>query len=142
MDDSRSTYHLLKIFIAIGGVFELVMGIVVLLWGDMIVSIATDGYTIPNYALYWRTMGLLAATLGSLQIVAYRDPQKYIVIPLSASFVRLLLPLLTIPQIFDTPSMTLVLVASTAFDFFLAVSTVFLIHSTGLFKRIMPSSSP
>ncbi|MHA2212019.1 MAG: hypothetical protein ACW992_02530 [Candidatus Thorarchaeota archaeon] len=119
--------QLLKGVIGLGGVFELVMGFIVMVWGDTIVAVATGLQTLPNYPLYWRTMGLLAITLGLLQIVAARDPPRYLVIPLAACCVRFFLPVLTIMQAFETPSMSVILLGSTAFDVVLALMTLTLI---------------
>ncbi|UCE11315.1 MAG: hypothetical protein JSW61_05105 [Candidatus Thorarchaeota archaeon] len=124
---NRNAEVLLKGMIGLGGAFEVVMGAAVMLWGDTIVAMATGLQTIPNYPLYWRTMGLLAVTLGSLQLVAARDPARYIVIPLAACCVRFILPILTIVQAFETPEMAMLLVGSTAFDVMIAMVTLALI---------------
>ncbi|MFW9800829.1 MAG: hypothetical protein ACFFD9_10355 [Candidatus Thorarchaeota archaeon] len=121
--------------ILIGGIFELVMGFAVLAWGDLIVSLATGMTTIPSYSLYWRTMGVLAMALGSLQIVAARDPQRYIAVPVAACLVRFFLPVLTGIQVLETPSMATALILSTAFDFILALATLILLHRDGLIAR-------
>ncbi|MFW9888035.1 MAG: hypothetical protein ACFFER_07635 [Candidatus Thorarchaeota archaeon] len=117
--------------ILIGGIFELVMGFVILLAGDIVISIS-GGSPIPVFQLYWRTMGLLAIALGSLQIHASRDIARYVAIPIAASCVRLLLPILTYLQLLDSPTMGGALVISTAFDFFLAVVTLVLLYRVGL----------
>ncbi|MFX0044557.1 MAG: hypothetical protein ACFE8Z_01795 [Candidatus Hermodarchaeota archaeon] len=137
MDPEDRPYRVLRIVIAFGGLFELVMGLVILLWGDLIISIATGGLT-PTYPLYWRTMGLLAVALGSLQVVASQDARRYVVIPIAASLVRFLLPILTYLQVLETPSMAAMLIVSTVFDFFLAVTTVVLLFQAGLLNRSQP----
>ncbi|MFQ5832867.1 MAG: hypothetical protein ACE5H4_09210 [Candidatus Thorarchaeota archaeon] len=118
--------------ILIGGIFELVMGFAVLAWGDLIVSLATGMTTIPSYPLYWRTMGVLAMALGSLQIVAAQNPQRYVAVPVAACLVRFFLPVLTGLQVIDTPSMATLLIVSTAFDFILALATLVLLYRDGL----------
>jgi len=117
--------------ILVGGLFELVMGFVILFAGDIIISIS-GGTPIPVFPLYWRTMGLLAIALGSLQIHASRDITRYVAIPIAASCVRLVLPILTYMQILDSPSMSNALIISTAFDFFLAVVTILLLYRVDL----------
>ncbi|MFW9961980.1 MAG: hypothetical protein ACFFCX_00250 [Candidatus Sifarchaeia archaeon] len=112
------------------------MGLIVLFWGDMIVAIATGMLTVPIYPLYWRTMGILAMTLGALQIVASTNPQRYIIIPVAGIFVRLFLPILTTIQVIDTPSMALVLIISTAFDFVLAIVTAILLYKADLLRDL------
>ncbi|UCH05425.1 MAG: hypothetical protein JSW05_04465 [Candidatus Thorarchaeota archaeon] len=134
MDAQDRSYRVLRIVIAFGGLFELVMGLVILFWGDLIISIATGGLT-PTYPLYWRTMGLLAVALGSLQVVASQDPRRYVAIPITASSVRFLLPILTYLQVLDTPSMAGMLIVSTVFDFLLAVATAVLLFQAGLLNR-------
>lgn len=133
MDAQDRPYRVLRIVIAFGGLFELVMGLVILFWGDLIISVSTGGLT-PTYPLYWRTMGLLATAMGSLQVVASQDPKRYVAIPVAASCVRFLLPILTYAQILDTPSMTTMLVISTAFDFLLAVLTMLLLYRMGFLR--------
>lgn len=128
------SYRLLKRVIALGGIFEAFMGLIILFFGDLVISLGTNMQTVPNYPLYWRTMGLLACALGSLQIIASFDPPRYVVIPIAASCVRLLLPILTLLQVADTPSMTSILVISTAFDFVLAIITILLLHKASLLK--------
>ncbi len=91
----------------------------------------SGGYPIPVFPLYWRTMGLLAIALGGLQIHAFRDLQRYVAIPIAASCVRLVLPILTYMQMLDSPSMGIALVVSTVFDFLLAVVTLLLLYSIG-----------
>ncbi|MFW9943912.1 MAG: hypothetical protein ACFFB7_02855 [Candidatus Sifarchaeia archaeon] len=137
MDAQDRPYRVLRILVAFGGLFELVMGLVILFWGDLVISIATGGLT-PTYPLYWRTMGLLALALGSLQVVASQDPGRYVVIPVAASLVRFLLPILSYLQVLDTPSMAGMLIVSTVFDFFLAVATVVLLFQAGLLNRSQP----
>jgi hypothetical protein len=107
------------------------MGIVILFAGDIVISIS-GGSPIPVFPLYWRTMGLLAIALGSLQIHASRDIERYVTIPIAASCVRLVLPILTYLQMLDSPTMSGALVISTAFDFFLAVVTLVLLYRVGL----------
>lgn len=126
--------RLLKGIIAFGGIFEAVMGLVVLLWGDLIVAFSTGMQTVPIYPLYWRTMGLLAIALGTLQIVASLDPQRYIAVPITAICVRLFLPVLTALEVINTPSMGLLLIASTTFDFILAVATLILLYIADMLK--------
>jgi hypothetical protein len=60
------------------------MGVVILFAGDIVISIS-GGSPIPIFPLYWRTMGLLAIALGSLQIHASRDIARYVAIPIAAS---------------------------------------------------------
>ncbi len=134
MDAQDRPYRVLCIVIAFGGLFELVMGLAILFWGDLIIALSTGGL-IPTYPLYWRTMGLLAAAMGSLQIVASQDPRRYVTIPVAASCVRLLLPILTYIQVLDTPSMATMLIVSTVFDFFLAVLTVALLLQSGVLSK-------
>jgi hypothetical protein len=134
MDTQDRPYRALRVAIAFGGLFELVMGLVILFWGDLIISLSTGGLT-PTYPLYWRTMGLLATALGTLQVVASQDPRRYVAIPIAASCVRLLLPILTYAQVLDTPSMAGMLIASTVFDFMLAAVTMALLVQTGLLSR-------
>jgi hypothetical protein len=110
------------------------MGVVILFAGDMVISIS-GGFPIPVFPLYWRTMGLLAITLGSLQIHASRNIARYVAIPIAASCVRLVLPILTYLQMLDSPSMGGALIISTMFDFFLAVVTLVLLHRVGLLSR-------
>jgi hypothetical protein len=135
MDAQDRPYRILRIVIAFGGLFELVMGLVILFWGDLIIALSTGGL-IPTYPLYWRTMGLLAVAMGSLQVVASQDPRRYVAIPIAASCVRFLLPILTYAQILETPSMTGMLVISTVFDFLLAVLTLFLLYRLGFLRTI------
>jgi len=133
MDSQDRPYRILRIVIAFGGLFELIMGLAILFWGDLIIALSTGGLT-PTYPLYWRTMGLLAATMGSLQVVASQDPKRYVAIPIAASCVRFLLPILTYAQILETPSMAGMLVVSTVFDFLLAVLTMFLLYRMGFLR--------
>ncbi|MHA2380612.1 MAG: hypothetical protein ACXADO_10565 [Candidatus Thorarchaeota archaeon] len=133
MDAQDRPYRILRIVIAFGGLFELVMGLAILFWGDLIIALSTGGLT-PTYPLYWRTMGLLAAAMGSLQIVASQDPRRYVAIPIAASCVRFLLPILTYAQILETPSMAGMLVISTVFDFLLAVLTLSLLYRMGFLR--------
>jgi len=107
------------------------MGIVILFAGDIVISIS-GGYPVPVFPLYWRTMGLLAITLGALQIHAFRDIQRYVAIPIAASCVRLVLPLLTYMQLVDSPTMGGALVVSTVLDFLLAVITLVMLYRIGL----------
>lgn len=132
----KRSHRLVRGIIAFGGLFEAVMGLIVLFWGDMIVAIATGMLTVPIYPLYWRTMGILAMTLGALQIVASTNPQRYIIIPVAGIFVRLFLPILTTIQVIDTPSMALVLIISTAFDFVLAIVTAILLYKADLLRDL------
>ncbi|MFW9967338.1 MAG: hypothetical protein ACFFEA_09310 [Candidatus Thorarchaeota archaeon] len=134
METQSHSYRVLRTTILIGGLFELVMGIVILFAGDIMIAIS-GGYPIPVFPLYWRTMGLLAITLGGLQIHAFRDLQRYVAIPIAASCVRLVLPILTYMQMLDSPSMGIALVVSTAFDFLLAVVTLLLLYSIGLLNK-------
>ncbi|MFX0053286.1 MAG: hypothetical protein ACFFAX_12830 [Promethearchaeota archaeon] len=131
MEIHNRTLRALYAAILVGGIFELVMGAVIFLAGDIVISIS-GGYPIPVFPLYWRTMGLLAITLGSLQIHASRDIARYLAIPIAASCVRLVLPILTYLQMLDSPTMGGALVISTAFDFFLAVVTLVLLYRVGL----------
>ncbi|MHA2333023.1 MAG: hypothetical protein ACXAEU_13470 [Candidatus Hodarchaeales archaeon] len=132
MKNNSKSYLLLKGFIALGGVFEGVMGAIILLWGDLIIYSATQMQVVPNYPLYWRVLGLLAMALGTLQIFASFQPERYVIIPLVACFVRFILPILTFLQIFDTPSMFWMLIISTIFDLFLAMITLVLLVYNGL----------
>ncbi|MFX1535436.1 MAG: hypothetical protein ACFFDI_14520 [Promethearchaeota archaeon] len=136
MNSSNYSYLLLRGLIAFGGLFEAVMGVIILFWGDSIIIFATQMQIVPNYSLYWRTMGLLAIALGSLQIVASYQPKRYVMVPIVACFVRFVLPVLTIIQIFEAPSMTSLLIFSTVFDFLLAAATFFLLfHNELLWKK-------
>ena len=133
MDAQDKPYRVLRIVIAFGVLFELVMGLVILFWGDLIIALSTGGL-IPTYPLYWRTMGLLAVALGSLQVVASQNPRRYVAIPIAASCVRFLLPILTYAQILETPSMAGMLVISTVFDFLLAALTMLLLYTLGFLR--------
>lgn len=83
-------------------------------------------------------MGLLAASLGGLQVVPSQDQRRYLAIPIAAHVVRLLIPILTYAQVLDIPSMVGMLIVSTVFDLFLAVATVVLLFQTGLLTRSQP----
>ncbi|MFX1262571.1 MAG: hypothetical protein ACFFAZ_10815 [Promethearchaeota archaeon] len=131
MEIQNRALRALYVIIFVGGIFELVMGIVILFAGDIVISIS-GGSPTPVFPLYWRTMGLLAIALGSLQIHASRDIKRYVAIPIAASCVRLVLPILTYLQMLDSPTMGGALVISTAFDFFLAVATLVLLYRVGL----------
>jgi hypothetical protein len=52
MIDQDNLYRLPKGMIAFGGIFEAGMGLIILLWGDVIVSFANEMHTVPNYRLY------------------------------------------------------------------------------------------
>ncbi|MFX1604421.1 MAG: hypothetical protein ACFFDD_00795 [Promethearchaeota archaeon] len=132
--ENNNPHRLLKGIIAFGGVFEAIMGVVVLLWGDLIIALSTGMQTVPVYPLYWRTMGLLAIALGTLQIVASLDPQRYIAVPVTAICVRFFLPILTALEVINTPSMGPLLIVSTIFDFILAVATFILLYRAGMLK--------
>ncbi|MFW9912774.1 MAG: hypothetical protein ACFFEU_09895 [Candidatus Thorarchaeota archaeon] len=131
MEIQNRALRALYAIILVGGIFELVMGVVILFAGDIVILIS-GGSPIPVFPLYWRTMGLLAIALGSLQIHASRDIARYVAIPIAASCVRLLLPILTYLQLLDSPTMGGALVISTAFDFFLAVVTLVLLYRVDL----------
>jgi hypothetical protein len=118
-----------------GGVFEAAMGIVIILWGDMIIAMATGMQLIPNYPLYWRTMGLLAFALGFLQIVASQNPSRFAIIPIVACFVRFVLPALSVLQVVATPSMGLILFFSTGADFILATVTFVMLYNEGYINK-------
>ncbi|MFX0107992.1 MAG: hypothetical protein ACFE7R_06900 [Candidatus Hodarchaeota archaeon] len=135
MSSEDRDFRILKGLIALGGGFEFIMGIVVMLWGDLVVYLSTGMTIMPTYALYWRSMGLLAVALGSLQLVASNDPQRYIAVPIAAIFVRLLLQILTFIQVVATPSMALMLIAFSLFDLLLAVLTLLYLYRTGLLRR-------
>ncbi|MFW9847053.1 MAG: hypothetical protein ACFFD6_09910 [Candidatus Thorarchaeota archaeon] len=134
MESADSYSRLLRILILVGGVFELMMGIVILVAGDWVVS-STGGSPVPVFALYWRTLGLLAIALGGLQIHASRNPERYIAIPIAASLVRVFLPILTGLQLMESPSMSIALILSTAFDFALALVTLVLLYMLGLLRN-------
>lgn len=137
MVEQKNSNRLLKGVIAFGGVFEAFMGLIILLWGDLIVAIATEMHTVPVYPLYWRTMGLLAITLGALQIIASFNPKRYIAIPIAAICVRLFLPVLTALEVINTPSMGLILIISTSFDFILAIVTAVLLYNADILRVLI-----
>ena len=126
-------FSALKVVVLIGGLFELLMGVVILVAGDIVIEVS-GGSPIPVFPLYWRTMGLLAIALGSLQVHSSHDLKRYTAIPIAASCVRLVLPVLTYMQMLDSPSMGGALVLSTAFDFLLAIITLILLYQVGLLK--------
>jgi hypothetical protein len=109
------------------------MGVVILFAGDIVISIS-GGSPVPVFPLYWRTMGLLAITLGGLQIHASRDIERYVAIPIAASCVRLVLPILTYMQLIDSPTMGGALIVSTGFDFLLAITTLMLLFRIGFLR--------
>jgi hypothetical protein len=134
LDIQSLPHRALRAIILIGGLFELVMGVVILFAGDLVISFS-GGSPVPVFPLYWRTMGLLAITLGGLQIHASRNIERYVAIPIAASLVRLVLPILTYLQMVESPSMGVALVISTVFDFLLAVITIVLLYMVGLLKK-------
>jgi len=137
MDVLDRSFRVLRTLIGFGGLLGLAVGLVILFWGDVIISAATRMLA-PTCPLYWRTMGLLAASLGGLQVVPSQDQRRYLAIPIAAHLVRLLIPILTYAQVLDIPSMVGMLIVSTVFDLFLAVATVVLLFQTGLLTRSQP----
>lgn len=133
MEEQSRTFNVLTVVILIGGLFELLMGIVIFFAGDVVIAVS-GGSPIPVFPLYWRTMGLLAIALGSLQTHASRNVERYVAIPIAASCVRLVLPILTYLQMLDSPSMGGALVVSSIFDFLLAVITLLLLYQVGLLR--------
>lgn len=121
----------LKIILAIGGVYECLMGLVIFFFIRQFFGLLGAEDEI-NYIMYPRSLGVLAFAFGLLMLGSARDPERYILIPLVSIILRLLIQVPIILGAIELPAMALPFIGFGAGDLILAVITVIAIKSSGV----------
>ena len=121
----------LKIVLAMGGCFEIIMGLVMFFFIRVFFSLIGAEEEI-TYMIYPRCMGVLATAFGLLMLVAARDPARYIGIPLVSIILRVLIQIPIILGILEMPEMALPLIGFGITDLVFAIITAIGIIRAGI----------
>jgi len=123
--------NLLKWLLVIGGVYEMVMGLVMFFFIQGFFRLL--GATEPiNYLIFARAMGTLAFSFGLLLMLSSRDPARYLLIALVSILLRLLIQFPIILGCIEVPEIRPLLLAFGATDLLFACLTGYAIRRAGL----------
>jgi hypothetical protein len=122
---------LLKIVIAAGGIYEILMGLVMVFFIRMFFGLLGSDAEI-TLLIFPRSMGVLAITFGALMLAASFDPERLIIIPLVSIVLRILIQFPIIGGCFEIPAIALPLVGFGAFDLIFGALTAYAIYRSGI----------
>ena len=121
----------LKIVIAAGGAYEAVMGLIMAFFIRGLFALMGAPIAIAPL-IFPRTVAVLALTFGLLMLIAARDPERHLAIPLVSIILRVLIQIPIMLGIRELTQLTLPLLGFGAFDLAFAVVTAVAIHRSGI----------
>jgi hypothetical protein len=122
---------LLKGLLVIGGAYEMAMGLVMFFFIQGFFHLLGAREPI-NYLIFARAMGTLAFSFGLLLLLASRDPERYLLIPLVSILLRVLIQFPILIGCFEIPEIRPLLLAFGAADLSFALLTAYAVRRAGL----------
>jgi len=122
---------ILKVFNLIGGIYEIIFGLIMILWIQPLLSLLGVSNPDINFPIFNQTAGLLAIIFGISLAISAVNIERYILIPILSIILRVAIQFVILPNIFVIPEMAVGLIIFAMIDLIFGIITIFLIIKIG-----------
>jgi len=127
-----SSKNILKILVILGGIVEIVIGLLF-----MVLDILFEQIGLENIPIFTQMAGSFLLCYGILLIYSARDAEKFKIIPLVNILVRIIMVIFSLINIFEYPEFLVILLFAIPYDLLWSLFMIILLKKEGLiFKRI------
>jgi len=127
-----SSKKILKILVVLGGIVEIVIGLLF-----MVLDILFEQIGLENIPIFTQMAGSFLLCYGILLIYSARDVEKFKIIPLVNILVRIIMVIFSLINIFEYPEFLVILLFAIPYDLLWSLFMIILLKKEGLiFKRI------
>ena len=127
-----SSKNILKILVILGGIVEIVIGLLF-----MVLDILFEQIGLENIPIFTQMAGSFLLCYGILLIYSARDVEKFKIIPLVNILVRIIMVIFSLINIFEYPEFLVILLFAIPYDLLWSLFMIILLKKEGLiFKRI------
>ncbi len=127
-----SSKKILKILVVLGGIVEIVIGLLF-----MVLDILFEQIGLENIPIFTQMAGSFLLCYGILLIYSARDVEKFKIIPLVNILVRVIMVIFSLINIFEYPEFLVILLFAIPYDLLWSLFMILLLKKEGLiFKRI------
>lgn len=121
---------ILKILMYIGGIIEVLLGVVFLFFIDFVMSLIQ----IPTFPLISQLAGIFALIYGILLLYATRDLEKYRIVPILNVILRFVMQVPLYLNMILFPQLSIILLVIVIYDLVWGISTLILLKKADLLK--------
>lgn len=126
-----SSLILLRIVTIIGGIYETLIGIILVFLAEPFLSLLAGSIIIINYPMFHQMAGLLLITFGILMIISYFELERFYIIPLMSIFLRLGMQFVIFLNLWNMPEIMNVMIIFAVIDLVFAIVTLVLFLKVG-----------
>jgi len=139
MDENKSKNYL-KIFSLIGGIYEIIFGILMLFFVIPLLNLIGANIILLEYPIFSQTGGLLAIILGLILTLSSLNVEKYLLNIILITVLRFAIQIIIIINMIMIPEIAIGLLLFGLMDVIFAIVTIYLLRmsklSFNLFKII------
>jgi len=139
MDENKSKNYL-KIFSLIGGIYEIIFGILMLFFVIPLLNLIGANIILLEYPIFSQTGGLLAIILGLILTLSSLNVEKYLLNIILITVLRFAIQIIIIINMIMIPEIAIGLLLFGLMDVIFAIVTIYLLRmsklSFNLFKVI------
>lgn len=139
MDENKSKNYL-KIFSLIGGIYEIIFGILMLIFIIPLLNLLGANIILLEYPIFSQTGGLLAIILGLILTFSALNVEKYLLNIILITVLRFAIQIIIIINMIMIPEIAIGLLLFGLMDVIFAIVTIYLLRmsklSFNLFKII------
>ena len=126
-----SSLILLRIVTIIGGIYETLIGIILVFFAEPFLSLLGGSSIIINFPMFHQMAGLLLITFGILMIISYFELERFYIIPLMSIFLRLGMQFVIFLNLWNMPEIMNVMIMFAVIDLVFAIVTLVLFLKVG-----------
>lgn len=127
----KSSNDLIKLLLILGGIVEIIIGLLFL-----VLDIFFEQIGLENIPIFTQMAGSFIFCYGILLIYSARDVEKFIIIPLVNILVRIIMVIFSIINIFEYPEFIMILLFAIPYDLLWSLFMIILLKKKGLnFKK-------
>ncbi len=128
-----SSKNILKILVVLGGIVEIVIGLLF-----MVLDILFKQIGLENIPIFTQMAGSFLLCYGILLIYSARDIEKFKIIPLLNILVRVIMVIFSLINLFEYPEFLVILLFVIPYDLLWSLFMIILLKKERLiFKRIL-----
>jgi hypothetical protein len=122
---------LLRIVTIIGGIYEILIGIILVFWAEPFLNLLGASIIIINFPMFHQMAGLLLITFGILMIISFFELERFYIVPLMSVFLRLGMQFVIFLNLSNMPEIMNVMIIFAVIDIVFAIITILLFLKVG-----------
>lgn len=126
-----SSMTLLRIVTIIGGIYETLIGIILVFWAEPFLSLLGGSSITVNFPMFHQMAGLLLITFGILMIISYFELERFYIVPLMSVFLRLGMQFVIFLNLSNMPEIMNGMIVFAVIDLVFAIITILLFLKVG-----------